>query len=683
MNSIFSFLRVNVYVILLYVVSIALVCLAFPRGGMFPYEFHLGKVWGHEDLYAPFDIPILKTSQELDNERDSLLRDFVVYYNEVSEVATHQKSLFNQTFDQECLMFEMTEEDLNKLYLYIDNKLDIIYERGVLPTSEEDDDIQTTSDQIAIVRNNIAERDDIYSVFSPKIAYEWLISALERDYNQDDMALIKQMNLDNYIQPNLVFNADITNTAMHEQINRISHTKGLITSNRRIIERGEFVNEEKFNLLTSFRYEFENRIGFAGNFGQIWAGQAIIIIFCFLLVFLYLFYFRPKIFSDVSQTAFLLLLMTIFTGISCIVIRNDYFNLYLMPYVLMPIIIYTFYDARTANFIYWVSILLISFIIPNSFEFVFLSFATGLIGIVNVKNIHRRGSLLITVAFVVLAYCVTYLALLLMQGVIALHVDWMNFARFSVNGLLIFLLYPLVLLFEKLFGFISNITLMELSDTNQPLLRKLSELAPGTFQHSMQVANLAEEVIRKIGGNPLLMRTGALYHDVGKMKHPEYFIENQSGRNPHDDLLPEESAKRILEHVTHGVEIARKKGLSNHLINFIRTHHGTSVIRYFYNMELKRQGTADKEKYTYPGPAPFSKEMAVLMMCDAIEAASRTLKEINNQTISELVDNIVNYQIQEKQYDDADITYKQVSIAKQTIKNRLINIYHARIEYPK
>jgi len=275
--------------------------------------------------------------------------------------------------------------------------------------------------------------------------------------------------------------------------------------------------------------------------------------------------------------------------------------------------------------------------------------------------------------------------MVLMQGINVLHVDWMNYVRFGINGALIFVIYPSIFVFEKIFGFISNITLMELSDTNQPLLRKLSEVTPCTFQHSLQVANLAEEVIRKIGGNPMLVRTGALYHDIGKINRPEYFIENQSGRNPHEDLSPEESAHIIIEHVVSGVEIARKNGLPQHIIDFIRTHHGSSTVRYFYALQQKLQAEkkVDRSKFIYPGPVPFSKEMVALMMCDAIEAASRSLKEINHQTISDLVDNIINYQMIEEQYNDANITYREISTAKQIIKNRLMNIYHARIEYPK
>ena len=395
-------------------------------------------------------------------------------------------------------------------------------------------------------------------------------------------------------------------------------------------------------------------------------------------------YFRPEIFDNILRTAFLLLIMVLFISISCIVVRTDSFSLYVLPYVLVPIIICTFYDMRTANFVHWITVLQIGFIAPNGFEFVFLNYFAGFVGIINAKSLYRRGSLFRSVTMVILTYCVVYSAMVLMQGIHIRQIEWSYYVLFFINGALIFVCYPSIFIFEKTFGFISNITLMELSDTNHPLLRQLSEAAPGTFQHSLQVANIAEEVIRKIGGNPLLVRTGALYHDIGKINRPEYFIENQRGVSPHENITPEESAQIIIEHVIDGIEIARKNGIPQHIINFIRTHHGSTVVRYFYHLYQQQEGQqADSSKFTYPGPSPFSKEMVALMICDSIEAASRSLKEINQENISDLVDQIVNFQAQENQYNDASITYRDINIAKQIIKKRLMNVYHVRIEYPK
>ena len=684
MPNIILFIRMHTYVILLYIISIGLVCFLFPREGKFPYEYQKGKIWGSEDLFATFDIPLLKTKQELDAEKDSLLKSFVMYFNKNSEIAEQQKLRFNRALEIQWKESDFSESRKKKLYRDVVSLLDLVYHRGILQPDEYNVN-QSLSDQIVIIQNNIASEGDFFDILTPKSAYELVMARLEKE-DSDDILFLKSLNLNSYILPNLTFNADITNKAKEEEISKISYTKGMIPSGRKIISRGETVTDEKFNLFVSYKHEFENKVGASGNFWQIWIGKAMIIIFCFLMTYIYLMYFRPQIFRNTLRTAFLLLIMVLFISISCIVVRKGYFNLYNLPFVFIPLVIYTFYDSRTANFIYLVTLLLIGFIASNGFEFVFLNYIAGIVSVVNIKSIYRRGSLFKTVLIVILAYCMAYSALVLMQGINIRQLEWMNYIRFAINGALIFVAYPSIFIFEKIFGFISDITLMELSDTNQPLLRKLSETAPGTFQHSLQVANLAEEVIQKIGGNPLLVRTGALYHDIGKINRYEYYIENQSGnRNPHEDLSPENSAQIIIEHISSGVEIARKNRIPQHIIDFIRTHHGNTVVRFFYHRQQtqKPDKRVDRSKFTYPGPIPFSKEMVVLMMCDSVEAASRSLKEINQQNISELVDNIINYQIHEEQYNDADITYREINIAKQMIKNRLMNIYHVRIEYPK
>ncbi len=685
MSKVLLFIRTHTYVILLYIVSIVIVCFLFPREGKFPYEFQKGKIWGHEDLYAPFDVPILKTQQELDVEKDSLRKAFALYYNYHPEVAEQQKARYRQTFDKHWLTADLNEHVRKRLYDTGISLLDSTYRRGIIQ-EEEGSGIESLSDRIVIIKNNIGEESDRESVFTQKSAYEMMMRQLDKSERENERDFLRDLDLNDFILPNLFFNADITNKAKVEQTGKISQTKGLIPMNRKIIAHGEVVNDEKYNLLTSLKYEFENKVGTSGNFNRILLGQCIIVVFSFLLIYLFLMLFRPEIFRNTLRTAFLLLIVVIFVGLSCIVVRNEYFSLYILPYVLIPVIICTFYDARTATFVFMTAILLIGFIAPNSFEFVFLNFAAGIVGLVNVRSIYRRGNLFKSIVWIILAYSVVYTAMLLIQGIDFRQIDWMNYARFGISGALLFVVYPTIFIFEKTFGFMSDITLMELSDTNQPLLRKLAEAAPGTFQHSLQVANLSEEVIQKIGGNPLLVRTAALYHDIGKITRPAYFIENQSGgRNPHEDLSPENSAQIIIEHVSNGIEIAKKNRIPQHIIDFIRTHHGTTTVRFFYHLHQKQNSEkrVERSKFTYPGPIPFSKEMVVVMMCDAIEAASRSLKEMNHRNISDLVDNIVNYQILEDQYNDANITYREINTAKQIIKNRLMNIYHVRIEYPK
>jgi len=685
MPKILLFIRTHTYVILLYIISIAIVCFLFPRAGKFPYEYQKGKIWGHETLYAPYDIPIFKTQSELNAEKDSLLKAFVMYYNEYPEVAEQQKEKFNQTFNEHWENSGLKESEKDRLCQFVIASLDLVYCRGIMQNDENNGD-QSLSDQIVILRNNIASERDRDHTLSPKTAYELAMAVLEKAVSDMEMLFLKSLNLNNFIQPNLTFNADITQKAKNEQIDKLSYTKGMIPANRQIIAHGELINDEKIILLISMQREFEDKVGTSGNLNQIWLGQIIVVVICFLLIYIYLMYSRQEIFRNILRTAFLLLVMTLFISFSCIVVRNGYFSLYNLPYVLIPVIVCTFYDARTASFIYLVTLLLIGFMAPNGFEFVFLNYVAGIVSIVNFKSMYRRGSLFRSISVVILAYFAAYSATTLMQGTEFRHVEWMNFVRFAISGTVAFVAYPSIFIFEKIFGFISDITLMELSDTNHPLLRKLSEVAPGTFQHSLQVANLCEEVIQKIGGKPLLVRTGALYHDIGKINRPGFFIENQTGsRNPHEGLSPENSVQTIIEHVSNGVEIARKNSIPQHIINFIRTHHGNTTVRYFFHLyqEQNPDRRIDRSKFMYPGPIPFSKEMVVLMMCDSIEAASRSLKEVNQRNINDLVDNIVNYQILEDQYNDANITYREINTAKQIIKNKLMNVYHVRIEYPK
>ncbi|MDR1673035.1 MAG: HDIG domain-containing protein [Bacteroidales bacterium] len=685
MANFLLFVRTHIYVILLYAVSIVAVCCLFPREGKFPYEFQKGKIWRHEDLLAPFDVPILKTEQEIGAEKDSLLHRSLLCYNYMPEVAERQKALFRQDFDthwEQSVLSAHRHSDLLRQGLDL---LDSAYGRGIL--QEEETPQFTAQTQLMVIRqNNIGEETNRRDIFTEKTAYEAVSAQLHRLKDENEREFMENMDINNYIHPNLLYNAELTNTMKSERIGRISPTKGVIKANSKIISRDETVNDEKFNLLTSLKYEFEHKVGNSGSYWRILAGQVCVIVLCFVMVYLFLMLFRQEVFHNIARTAFILLTMVLFVAVSCIVVKGDYFSLYVLPYILLPVIISSFFDARTATFIFTVTILLIGFLAPNAFEYVFLNFITGVVSITNVRAIYRRGALFRSVLWVVGTYAITYTALFLMQGTNLAQIDWMNYVRFGISGSLLFVFYPSIFIFEKMFGFISNITLMELSDTNQPLLRKLSEVAPGTFQHSLQVANIAEEVVQKIGGNPLLIRTAALYHDIGKLSRPIYFIENQAGgHNPHDELTPENSAQVIIEHVSTGVEIARKNRIPQHITDFIRTHHGTTTVRFFYHQyqKLHPDGKIERAKFSYPGPIPFSKEMVILMMCDSVEAASRSLKEQTQNAINDMVDNVVNYQIFEDQYNDADITYRDINRAKQIIKNRLMSIYHVRIEYPK
>jgi cyclic-di-AMP phosphodiesterase PgpH len=486
--------------------------------------------------------------------------------------------------------------------------------------------------------------------------------------------------------PNLVYDKLTTEMARSELIDGISATKGIVIEGEKIISKGEMVDLDKLRKLESLKKEYTNSLDIKANHTLFILGRFIIVFFGFVIVYLFLKRFRDYVLESRKKTLFIVMLIVTFQIVTYLVYNSGELSIYLIPFIIVPILITTFYETRLALFIHLVTVLLAGFYAPNSFEFIFIQFFAGMIAIIGLKRIQKRSQFFKATLLSVLSYFVLYFGFAANQGGDFKSIEWINFTWFAGNGVLVLLSFPLVYVFEKTFNFVSEITLLELSDTNQKLLRELAEKAPGTFQHSMQVANLAEEVIRNIGGNTLLVRTGALYHDIGKLSNPQYFTENQvSGMNPHNDLSYIESASIIISHVKFGLEMAKKEKLLPSIVDFISTHHGTTKAEYFYRLYKKdypEDGTT-VGLFTYPGPKPSTKETAVLMMSDAIEAASRSLKHFDKQTLSELVDNIIDYQILEKQYDEAPISFAEINIAKKLIKEKLNNIYHARIEYPK
>lgn len=698
----------------IFLVSVGIIAFLFPREGRFPYEYQKSKPWMHNDLYAPFDFPVLKTIDELRVEKDSLMRQFRPFFNYSDGVDSVQIALFEQAFQkqwQAYLQDSIDFKDKQKkevLNQYFDKAteadkqhflnlgkllLSEVYKRGILELNDQIEEKLSTGKYMVVITNNVGEERDYSQVLTLKSAYEFIMKELEKVSNTANAdrqfvltGFFRDLNMDKFIQPNLIYNQDASNNTRDELISQISLTKGMVSANQRIIGNGEVVNDEKYNLLFSLETEYEHRIGNSGNFKTVLIGQLIIIICCVTLLFLYLGSFRKIIYRNSLKTTFIVLLVMLIITFTSIILSRDIVNIYVIPVVLVPVIIKTFYDSRVALFIHSITILLIGFLAPNGFEFIFLTFTAGVVAILSLSNVFRRSKLLMTALYVVLTYSVVYLGLYLMQGNKITQIPYRQFLWFTANGALLLFAYPLIYVFEKIFGFLSDITLMELSDTNQPLLRELSEKAPGTFQHSLQVANLAEEAAFKIGANSLLVRTGALYHDIGKIFNPRYFIENlNTEKNPHSELLYEESAGIIIDHVTNGAEYAKKHRIPPPIIDFIRTHHGTSTVQFFYRSFMNKYPEREEErkKFTYPGPIPFTKELVLVMMADAVEAASRSLKEITQKSISDLVDNIFYYQMVEEQYNDAPITYKDITAIKEVFKRKLMNIYHVRVEYPE
>jgi putative nucleotidyltransferase with HDIG domain len=627
-------------------------------------------------------------SVQISNFEQVFLKQWKAYLQDSIDFKDKQKKeIVEQYFVKATETDKQHYLDLGKLLL------SEVYKRGILELNDQIEEKLSTGKYMVVITNNVGEERDYSQVLTLKTAYEFIMKELEKISNTVSVdrqfiltGFFRDLNMNKFIHPNLLYNQEASNNTRDELISQISLTKGMVSANQRIIGNGEVVNDEKYNLLFSLETEYEHRIGNSGNFKTVLIGQLIIIICCVTLLFLYLGSFRRNIYRNSLKTTFIVLLVMLIITFTSIILSRDIVNIYVIPVVLVPVIIKTFYDSRVALFIHSITILLIGFLAPNGFEFIFLTFTAGVVAILSLSNVFRRSKLLMTALYVVLTYSVVFLGLYLMQGNKITQIPYRQFLWFTANGALLLFAYPLIYVFEKIFGFLSDITLMELSDTNQPLLRELSEKAPGTFQHSLQVANLAEEAAFKIGANTLLVRTGALYHDIGKVFNPRYFIENlNTEKNPHSELLYEESAGIIIDHVTNGSEYAKKHRIPPPIIDFIRTHHGTSTVQFFYRSFMNKYPEREEErkKFTYPGPIPFTKELVLVMMADAVEAASRSLKEITQKSISDLVDNIFYYQMVEEQYNDAPITYKDITAIKEVFKRKLMNIYHVRVEYPE
>ncbi len=713
MLNIYKYIRKHfrfITVILYFALASLLIVYLFPKQGKFRYEFQKGRPWMHEDLQAPFDFPIYKSQLELNREKDSILRDFKPYYNFEESVFSEQGEKFREIFGNMWKDYSLSEFRIPNEQVYFDhsryrairnlesffgdyilNLLDLTYQKGIIDISENEDISSEGLSAVMVVRKNIAEQVFTDDIFTPKSAYEFLNNNINEELISNKSPYIKRFreffedfDINNFIEVNVFYDQEKSGAARNSLLNEISLYRDKIQEGQRIISRGELITSDKYQVLESLRIEFEQQLGFIAS-QLVKVGKFILVFAALFVIFLFLYNLRHEILQDSLKTLFILMLVILTVFVASATVRSDRISMYVIPFTILPIILRTFYDERLALFIHFIITILVGFFAPNSFEFVFLTFIAGIIAVFSLTNFNRRSRIVYTAMLIFITYGFVYLGISIVQEGNVKDIDYNNFAWFGLNSFLILLSFPLIFVFEKIFGFLSDATLMELADTNQPLLRELAEKAPGTFQHSLQVANLAEDAIYRIGGNPLLVRTGALYHDIGKMVNPIYFIENQaSDINPHDRLSFEESAKVIIDHVAKGVEIAKKHNLPQPVIEFIRTHHGTSTVHYFYRSYIKKypEEDVDIKKFSYPGPKPFSKETAVLMMADSVEAASRSLREVTNQSLENLVDGIIDSQLIEEQFNNADITFKDITTIKDVFKKRLKNIYHVRISYP-
>lgn len=659
----------------IFIVLAATIAFLLPTENKFKYEFELGKPWAYELMTAPFDFPIYKGETQLEQDKTELLKDFSPYYNRDSAMQISQLKKF-LTDNQSALKYKTGIIDkFSKRFLEI-------YTRGIMGQDEWDRlslNLDSAESNIKLILpDRIIKVIPVNTVFTPKTAYEMLV--------QLSPEILKSCNLNHYLKENLVFDSIKTELARNEITKNLSITSGMVQFGERIIDRGEIINGETYQILNSLKLEFDKRKTTIQRSTLMIFGEIFIVSGLIFLFFLYVYLFRPRIFDNNNDLLFISMLILLVVGLATSVVKYTNTSYYLIPYALLPIIIRVFYDSRTALFAHIISTMIVALIVEDSFKFLLMQIVAGMAAVSSLKDMTQRSQLAQTALIVLGTYILMHISLELITEGDLFRVQWRPLIFYSISSAFMLFGYLLIYIFEKIFGLISAITLVELTNINSDIMLEFAEKAPGTFQHTLQVSNLATEAAKKIGCNSLLVRTGALYHDIGKMKNPEYFTENQmGGHNPLLDMQLEEAAAKVISHVTDGVEIAKKFHLPEQIINFITTHHGTSKTKYFYNSFINANpGVIPNESaYTYPGPIPNSKETAILMMADAVEARSRSLSIYNEQTISDMVEQMIDGQIADGQFKEAPISFRDVESVKKIFKDKIKNMYHTRITYPE
>jgi putative nucleotidyltransferase with HDIG domain len=660
-----------------FIITATLIAYFFPREGKFRYQFYEGKPWRYELLTAPADFPIYKTDEEIKAERDSVLNTFEPYYRKnTSIVAAETEKLKTAYARGENIHLSL------QYVQYIENSLLRIYKHGVLSHEHFENLGKENRTRIRLLENNIARTQYVREFFTVRTAYEFIINNIPPYLEADKL---RACNIDNYLTENVFYDDAMSEKVKDDLLRNLPIANGMVQAGERIVDRGEIIDNQTYNVLRSLKIVHESRK--AGNQQQgILIGAQTMLVFGLILCFwLYLRSFRSHILYSRKNTSFLLLCILTGCILTEICVRQHLFNVYILPYAIVPIVVRTFLDSRTALFTHLTVVLLCSLIVPYPHEFLVLQTIAGMVVTFSLKDLSERSQLIRCAFFIYLSYALCYLSLAVYLEVDLNKLNWLMLLYFGINFILLMFTYILVYMLERVFGYVSSITLIELSNINKPLLKRLSETAPGTFQHSMQVSILASEATEKIGGNASLVRTGALYHDIGKMANPAFFTENQTNVNPHDQITFEQSAQIIIGHVSEGVKIAEKASLPQAIIDFIRTHHGRGKTKYFYTMFKNKypDKEIDEEMFTYPGPDPFSKETAVLMMADSVEAASRSLKTHTEEEIKGLVNKIIDGQLTEGLYGNTPLTFRDLENIKNTFIEKLKIMYHTRISYPE
>ena len=671
-------IRDLLYRVAIFVATVAVIVYFMPRDGKFNYQFDINKPWKYGQVMATFDFPIYKADEVVKREQDSLLTHFQPYFElnkRVSEEAIRQ-------FKADCIgRYRPLLPSMEYMRL-IEKRLNEIYDRGILTAKEltqlRDDSVSA----IRLIDDKLSISRPVSQLYSEMEAYQQLLTA---DTTRLKPEVLRRLGLNAYLNSNLNYDQKRTESAREEMLNNYSWANGIVVSGQKIIDRGEIVSRETYNILLSYQKESLKRQGSITQKRFMLLGQVLFVSILMICFMLYLDLFRQDYYKRYGSLALLFALIMFYCVGTNIMIANMFFNVYIIPYAMLPIIVRVFLDSRTAFMAHIITILICSISLRYPHEFILTQLSAGLVAIFSLRELSQRSQLFRTAFLTLLTYAAIYFAFELITENDLNKINGGMYIYLGINALFLLFTYPLLFLIEKAFGFTSNVTLVELSNINTPLLRQMSETVPGTFQHSMQMANLAAEAANRIGANSQLVRTGALYHDIGKMENPAFFTENQSGVNPHKSLSYEQSAQVVISHVTNGLKLAEKHNLPKVIRDFISTHHGAGTTKYFY-ISWKNEHSGEeppKEMFHYPGPNPFTKEQAILMMADAVEAASRSLPEYTEESINNLVERIIDSQVGEGFFTLCPITFKDIATVKTVFKEKLRTIYHTRISYPE
>ena len=656
-------------------ITVAIIVWFLPRNEGRMYRYDVGKPWMYGSVIAKFDFPIYKTDEAIKHEQDSLLKHFQPYYSLNPLIEKKQVERFLHDYEQGI-------NGLPKEYVgIVARQMQEIYQMGIINTNEYNNIFKDSTSMIRFVNGKNAKSLKVSSFYSTIAAYEHIFA---NEKLAAQRAILSRCNLNNYIEANIVYDKEKSDAEKNDMLSSIPLASGMVMSGQKIIDRGEIVNDYTYRVLNSFDKEMKRRSSTQDEIMTTFIGQILFVLILVMMFTSYLTLFRKDYFEKPRSLTMLYTMITLFPILVSMMMKHNFFSVYIIPFAMAAIFVRVFMDSRTAFITHVTMILICAAAVKYQYEFIIVQLASGLVAIYSLRELSKRSQIFITAILVTISSCIVYLALQLMQDNQVFNIDPSMYTYFIINGIFLLLSYPLMYLIEKLFGFISNVTLFELSNTNKGLLRNLSEIAPGTFQHSITVGNLAAEIANRIHANSLLVRTGALYHDIGKMTNPVFFTENQAGVNPHDQLSDLESAQIIISHVTEGLKLAEKFNLPGIIKDFISTHHGTGLTKYFYinycNEHPDEQ--VDKEMFQYPGPNPFTREQAILMMADTVEAASRSLNEYTEESISTLTNKLIDSQVAGGFFRECPITFRDIALAKSVLIERLKSIYHTRISYP-